>query len=157
MKVPFLFLLVLTLLPIAPLYALQVKKIDPKTQELALDNGSQIRFAGLILTPEAPKVLAVIFSKSDVQINEEKSLFIEGAPPAVYLYLKTSEIDFPSSGSPSVREPSIFLNEMLLRHGLATVDESVEFSRKESFLKIQDEARLSGMGIWSQEPPKKKS
>jgi len=40
------------------------------------------------------------------------------------------------------------VNAELLRRGLATVDDSRPFDRKEEFLEIQDDARTAGVGIW---------
>lgn len=134
--------------------ALRVKKIHPDTGILTLDDAREVRLAGIHLAPEAFKSLAILFSGQDIELDEEKEL--AASIPSVYISVKTIEIPFPFKVNTSPQASKLLLNEMLIASGLASVDVSKDFKKKEAYLKLQDEARHLAKGMWSEEPSVKK-
>lgn len=136
-------------------FALRVKQIHPETGVLTLDDARQVQLAGVKLAPEAFKSMAVLFSSQDIDLDEEKSLSAAAGVPVVYISMKAMEIPFPNKDNAQPRGAKISLNEMLVSSGLASVDDTKDFKKKDDYLKLQEEAKRLGKGIWSQEPPSK--
>lgn len=135
-------------------HALRVKQMNPETGIFTLDDTRQIRLAGINLDSEAYKSLAILFAGQDIEIDQEKAL-LENIP-AVYLSVKSLEIPFPFKANVSPRGTKLAVNEMLISLGLSSVDETKPFKRKEAYLKLQEEARRLGKGMWSEETSAKK-
>lgn len=153
---PFLYFFIVFFLFASSAQALRVKKIQPEDGILVLDDSRQVRLAGLHLAPEAFKSLAILFSNQDIELDEEKALIENSGTPFVYMSVKTLEISFPFKANTPPKGSKLLLNEVLISSGLAAVDERKPFKNKIPYLKLQDEARRQGHGMWSEESAVKK-
>ena len=59
----------------------------------------------------------------------------------------------PAKPSEVPDEQEVLLNEFLVKIGAAKVAEAQDFRYKAKFLKVQEEARKKGEGVWSYEVP----
>ena len=134
-------------------YAAQLKSIDPKTGVLTFDDGRKAVLAGVQLEDGALKTLASILSGKNAEFIQAAALGEGAEPSSVYLYVQSNQIDFPPKTGSVSRPVKLMVNEFLLSAGLATVSQDLTFKNRESFLRIQEEAKKQGSGIWSRALP----
>ena len=138
-----------------PVFAQQVHAIRP-SGILELDNGEKVILAGILVPEESMGSLAVLLSKKEISLDEEKSAGNDPAAASVktvYLYVNNQELNFPFKAGASPRTKKVMVNELLLTLGLARVDKEKTFRRKQDFLLLEAKAARQGMGIWSYELP----
>ncbi len=131
------------------LYAEVVTEVD-MDGTLTLESGKRISLVGIQMDSEGTSVLRVLVQGQDVTMQ----LIANSAPGAVeraYLYLKAKYLKFPTRLNEIPDEQEVLINEFLVKIGAAKVIETQDFSRKERFLKAQEEARTKGEGVWSYE------
>lgn len=119
---------------------------------LTLASGKQVVLAGVQMDTEGISVLRVLAQKQDLKFK----LIANSAPGAkefAYGYLKAKYLKFPPKLNATPGEHEVLINEFLVKVGAAKVDESQDFSHKAAFLKIQEEAKKKGEGVWSYEIP----
>lgn len=117
---------------------------------LTLESGKRISLVGIQMDSEGISILRVLVQGQDVTMQ----LIANTAPGAVeraYLYLKAKYLKFPNRLNEIPDEQEVLINEFLVKIGAAKVMENQDFSRKDRFLKAQEEARTKGEGIWSYE------
>lgn len=126
-----------------------VTKVDADGT-LTLEDGKQVTLAGVQMDTEGVSVLRVLAEKQDLKFQ-----WIANADPeakeCVYAYLQSKYVKFPAKLNEVPGEKEILINEFLVKIGAAQVDETRDFSHKAKFLKIQEEARKKGEGVWSYE------
>ena len=144
------FLLVLSLLP-AVLFAEGVAEVA-NDGTLTLESGKQVYLVGLQMDSDGVSVLRVLTRKQDLKLQLIKSP-TPGGREAAYAYLQAKYVKFPVKPNGVPDEEEVLLNEFLLKTGAAKVAEDQEFGRKADFLKIQEEAKAKGEGVWSYEVP----
>lgn len=119
---------------------------------LTLESGKRVVLVGVEMDTEGISVLRVLAQKQDLRFQ----LIAPSAPGAkefAYAYLKAKYLRFPAKPSEIPDEQEVLINEFLVKTGAAKVAETQEFSRKARFLKVQEEARKKGEGVWSYEVP----
>jgi endonuclease YncB( thermonuclease family) len=117
---------------------------------LVLESGKQVVLAGIQMDTEGLSVLRVLVQKQDLKLQ----LIANSAPGArefAYAYLKAKYLRFPARLNETPDEKEVLLNEFLVKIGAAKVAEAQDFNRKARFLKVQEEARKKGEGVWSYE------
>ena len=135
----------------SPLFAEIVKEVGPDGT-LTLESGKQVVLAGVEMDTEGISVLRVLTQKQDLKFQ----LIANPAPGAkefAYAYLKAKYLRFPAKLNAIPDEQEVLINEFLVKIGAARVDKVRDFSRKAKFLKVQEEARKKGEGVWSYEAP----
>lgn len=147
-KVPFFLLTVLCIFS-SFLFAEVVKEVDPDGT-LTLESGRKVVLAGLQMDEEGISVLRVLGQKKDVRIEVAAPL-TAGAKEQVFAYLQAQSLNFPARSNENPHSNEIMLNEFLIQTGAARVADAQMFSRKEKFLKLQEEAKKKGQGVWSYE------
>ena len=123
---------------------------------LELANGDTIRLGGLRLTSEAVHFLSPLLAGKEIELEYDPLWGVPSGPPVpkpAYVFVKTQELDFPFSPRASPRQKSVMVNQLLLGMGVARVDKSLRFKRRDEFFKIEAEARQKGEGLWSYEHP----
>lgn len=124
-----------------------------------MQDGKEVRFAGIFIPSESYPLLSVIISGKELDFEPEYSEDYRGpeSAEAGYFFVQTFEMDFPFKPESQPKETKVMVNELLVSMGLARVDREKQFKHREDFLKIEAEARDRGMGIWSYEtiPPKR--
>ena len=126
-----------------------VKEVGPDGT-LMLESGKQVVLAGIELDPEGVSVLRVLARKQDLKLQ----LIANPAPGTkefAYAYLKAKYLRFPAKPSEIPDEQEVLINEFLVKIGAAKVAETQDFGQKAKFLKVQEEARKKGEGVWSYE------
>ena len=121
---------------------------------LNLADGKSVVLAGIQMDEEGISVLRVLSLKQDVKLQLITGTSADGKESA-YVYLRSKYVKFPEKSGVEPGEQEVLLNEFLLKVGAAKVAEAQEFSHKAKFLKIQEEAREKGEGVWSYEFSKK--
>jgi hypothetical protein len=117
---------------------------------LTLESGKRVSPVGIQMDSEGVSILRVLVQGQDVTMQ----LIANPAPGAVeraYLYLKAKYLKLPTKLNEIPDEQEVLINEFLVKIGAAKVMETQDFSRKERFLKVQEEARAKGEGVWSYE------
>ena len=117
---------------------------------LTLESGKQVVLAGVLMDTEGISVLRVLAQKQDLKL-QLLSNSAPGAKKSAYAYLQAKYLKFPVKPNGVSDEQEILLNEFLIKIGAAKVAEAQDFSRKAKFMKIQNEAKRKGEGIWSYE------
>ncbi len=123
-----------------------------KDGTLTLESGKQVVLAGVEMDPEGISVLRVLAQKQDVRLQ----LLAQAAPEAkafAYVYLKAKYLKFPAKLGATPDEQEVLINEFMVKIGAAKVAAAQVFSRKARFLKVQEESKKKGEGIWSYEVP----
>lgn len=118
---------------------------------LELAGGSLVTLAGLEFPEESRRLFPVLLAGKDVEVQTDSSSVSGGAPAPVYLYVNTSEIDMPFPQGFLPHEQKVMVNELFLALGAARVQADKIFDQRESFLRIEAEARTRGEGVWSYE------
>jgi hypothetical protein len=119
---------------------------------LTLASGKQVALVGVQMDTEGISVLRVLTQKQDLKLQ----LIAHPTPGAkefAYAYLQAKYLKFPAKLNEIPDEQEVLINEFLVKIGAAKVVETQDFSRKAQFLKVQEEARKKGEGIWSYEVP----
>jgi endonuclease YncB( thermonuclease family) len=117
---------------------------------LTLESGKQVVLAGIKMDTEGVSVLRVLAQKQDLRLQLLANS-ASGGKESAYAYLQTKYVKFPAKLGEASDEREILLNEFLVKIGAAKVIETQEFRRKADFLKVQEEARKKGEGVWSYE------
>lgn len=117
---------------------------------MTLADGKQVVLAGVQMDAEGASVLRVLAQKQDLKFQLLARPAPEGKEYA-YAYLQAKYVKFPAKLQDTPDEQEVLLNEFLVKVGAAQVDESQDFSHKTKFLKVQEEARKKGEGVWSYE------
>ena len=121
-----------------------------KDGTLTLESGKRVVLVGVQMDTEGISVLRVLAQKQDLKLQ----LIANPAPGAkefAYAYLQAKYLKFPAKLDDVPDEQEVLINEFLVKVGAAKVVETQDFSRKARFLKVQEEARKKGEGIWSYE------
>lgn len=148
-------LCLLMVLPIAFMALMRMGRAE-QVQSIAedctmkLQNGQLVVLAGIRIAPEAKPSLLTLLGSKEVEVEYEPVLQpqLPSDIKPVYLYVKTSEVDFPFKTG-EVRESRVMVNQLLLALGAARVNPSMSFPQKDEFLKAEATARERGEGIWS--------
>jgi endonuclease YncB( thermonuclease family) len=127
-----------------------VKAIGPDGT-LTLESGKQVVLVGIRMDEEGVSILRVLVRKQDVKLQLIAGA-ASGGKEAAYVYLQSKYVKFPGKSGEDPGEQEVLLNEFLVKIGAAKVVEAQEFSHKARFLKIQEEAKKKGEGVWSYEP-----
>lgn len=135
----------------APLLAEVVREVGPDGT-LTMADGKQVSLAGIQMDDEGISVLRVLAQKQDLRLQLIASS-APGAKELAYAYLKAKYLKLPSKPSEIPGEQEVLLNEFLVKMGAAKVAEAQSFRHKAKFLKVQEEARKKGEGVWSYEVP----
>ena len=117
---------------------------------LTLASGKQVVLAGVQMDTEGISVLRVLAQKQDLKFQLIANS-VPGAKESAYAYLKAKYLRFPAKMNEIPAEQDVLINEFLVKIGAAKVVETQDFSHKAKFLKVQEEARKKGEGIWSYE------
>jgi len=117
---------------------------------LTLESGKRISLVGIQMDSEGVSILRVLVQGQDVTMQLIANP-LPGAVERAYLYLKAKYLKFPVKLNEIPDEQEVLINEFLVKIGAAKVTEAQDFSRKERFLKAQEEARAKGEGVWSYE------
>jgi Staphylococcal nuclease homologue len=135
----------------AALYAEPIASVEPDGM-VTLESGKKIYLVGIRMDSDGVSILRVLAQKQDLRLQLIKSS-APGEPEAAYAYLQAKYLKFPVKPDGVPDEEEVLLNEFLLKTGAAKVDETQDFGRKKEFLKIQEEAKVKGEGVWSYEVP----
>ena len=119
---------------------------------LTLESGKQVFLSGVQMDTEGISILRVLVQKQDVKLQLIANS-VPGAKEFAYVYLKAKYLRFPAKRNEIPDEQEVLINEFLVKIGAAKVAETRDFSRKAKFLKVQEEARKKGEGVWSYEVP----
>ena len=145
----FLFLLVGSCFFSAPLFAEIVTEVGADGT-LTLESGKRVSLVGVRMDDEGVSVLRVLVQKQDLKLQ-----LIAGSAPGArelaYVYLQAKYLKFPSKLNAIPDEEEVLINEFLVKLGAAKVAETQDFRFKAKFLKVQEEAKKKGEGIWSYE------
>ena len=117
---------------------------------LTLESGKQVVLVGVQMDTEGISVLRVLAQKQDLQLKLIANP-VPGAKEFAYAYLKAKYLGFPAKLNEVPDEQEVLINEFLLKVGAAKVAETQDFGHKAKFLKVQEEARKKGEGVWSYE------
>jgi hypothetical protein len=132
-----------------PLFAEIVREVGADGT-LTLESGKKVDLVGVRMDDEGISVLRVLVQKQDVKLQ----LIVNPAPGAkelAYAYLQAKYLKFPAKLNDIPDEQEVLINEFLVKLGAAKVVESQDFRFKSKFLKVQEEAKAKGEGIWSYE------
>jgi len=102
------------------------------------------------LDAEGVSVLKVLAQRQDLKIRQDTSITSENGSPA-YAYIRAKFLKLPFKVNTASDEEEVMLNEFLISQGAARVVEEQLFTEKDHFLKIQEQAKKKGEGIWSYE------
>lgn len=142
----------LVLFCIAPgrVWGEQVAEVRPDGV-IEFESGRKVVLAGIRLAPEAESLLQVLIQGKVVEVKYDKSFLRSNLndPDPVYLYVETSEIQFPFKQNLRSEEKRVMVNQLLISFGAAQVDRALSFKYREKFEAAQKGARLRGEGIWS--------
>jgi len=147
-----LFLLLPGLCVLAPFLFAEIVTQVGTDGTLTLESGKQVVLAGIQMDFEGISVLRVLTQKQDVKLQRIANS-TPGAKERAYVYLKAKYLKFPAKLNETPDEHEVLINELLVKIGAAKVVETQDFSHKDKFLKVQEEARKKGEGIWSYEAP----
>ena len=134
-----------------PLFAQVVKDVGADGT-LTMEDGKRVILAGVQMDAEGISVLRVLTRKQDLKLQ----LIANSAPGAkefAYAYLKAKYLKLPAKPREVPDEQEVLINEFLVKIGAAKVAEAQDFRYKDKFLKVQEEARKKGEGVWSYEVP----
>ncbi len=145
-----LFLLLPGLCVLAPFLFAEVVTEVGTDGTLTLQGGKRVALVGVQMDTEGISVLRVLTQKQDVKLQMIATP-TPGARGLAYVYLKAKYLKFPAKLNEIPDEQEVLINEFLVKVGAAKVVEAQDFSRKDRFLKVQEEARKKGEGIWSYE------
>ncbi len=112
---------------------------------LTLADGKKVVLAGIQMDAEGVSVLRVLVHKQDLKLQ----LLANSSPESAYAYLQAKYVRFPVKINEVPGEQEVLINEFLVKVGAAKVDEAQDFSRKAKLLKVQEEAKKKGEGVWS--------
>ncbi|MBI3313848.1 MAG: thermonuclease family protein [Candidatus Omnitrophica bacterium] len=127
----------------------QVHKISDEGL-IVLKSGTELRLAGLVLTPESfPILQSLLVHKQHVSLEYEKSPMNDSLAKPVYVYAETAEAEMPLKPDVHPRKKKILVNALLLSLGAARVDTRQNFKKKKDFIQLEAKARTEGQGIWS--------
>ncbi len=143
------FLLIGACIFSSPLFAEIVKEVGPNGT-LILESGKQVTLAGVEMDREGISVLRVLVQKQDVKVQLLANSALS-AQESAYVYLQAKYLRFPAKLNEVPDEHEVLINEFLVRIGAAKVASAQDFSHKAKFLKVQEEARKKGEGVWSYE------
>ena len=129
------------------LYAEIVTKVGADGT-LTLESGKQVVLVGIQMDTEGISVLRVLAQKQDLHLQLIANP-VPGAKEFAYAYLKAKYLKFPAKPNDIPDEQEVLINEFLVKIGAAKVAEAQEFGHKDKFLKVQEEARKKGEGVWS--------
>ncbi len=117
---------------------------------LTLESGKQVVLVGVEMDMEGISVLRVLAQRQNLKLQ-----LIANSAPGIhefaYAYLKAKYLKFPAKPNDIPDEEEVLINEFLVKIGAAKVAETQDFGHKAKFLKVQEEARKKGEGIWSYE------
>lgn len=133
------------------LFAQVVKDVGPDGT-LTMEDGKQVALAGVQMDAEGISVLRVLTRKQDLKLQLIANSG-SGAKEYAYAYLKAKYLKLPAKPNKVPDEQEVLLNEFLVKIGAAKVAEAQDFRHKAKFLKVQEEARKKGEGVWSYEVP----
>ncbi len=131
------------------LYAEIVTKVGADGT-LTLESGKQVVLVGIQMDTEGISVLRVLAQKQDLHLQLIANP-VPGAKEFAYAYLKAKYVRFPAKPNDIPDEQEVLINEFLVQIGAAKVAETQDFGHKAKFLKVQEEARKKGEGVWSYE------
>lgn len=140
-------LVICVMISVPPLLAAVVTDVEPDGT-MTLQDGKRVALAGVRMDEEGARILKVLAKGQDVRVE----LILgsqSGGKESAYVYLQSKFLKFPWKPSSNPEEREIFLNEFLVQLGAAKVAEDHDFGHNAQFLKVQDEARQKGEGIWS--------
>lgn len=115
---------------------------------LTLADGKKVVLAGIQMDDEGISVLRVLVHKQDVKFQLLANSLRDGKESA-YAYLQAKYVKFPVKIDRIPDEEEVLINEFLVKVGAAKVDETQDFSRKARLLRVQEEAKEKGEGVWS--------
>jgi endonuclease YncB( thermonuclease family) len=115
---------------------------------LTLADGKKVVLAGIQMDEEGVSVLRVLVQKQDLKF-QLLSNPAPGAAESAYAYLQAKYVKFPAKLQDVPDEREVLINEFLVKVGAAQVAETQDFSHKAKFLKVQEEAKKKGEGVWS--------
>lgn len=135
----------------------RVKSIA-KNGTLEFESGRSAQLIGIELRPEAMRILPTLLAGQELEIEEESGQVDPSSNiDRVYLYVKNKEIDFPFSQNKTPSESKKMINAFLISTGAAKVASNPPFKKLDEFLKLEEQAKLEGQGMWSYDTPAKKS
>ncbi len=135
----------------------RVKSIS-KDGTLEFESGRSARLLGVELRPEALRILPTLLAGQEIDIEEESGQIDTSTNISkVYLYVKNKEIDFPFTQNKNPSESKKMINAFLISTGAAKVSADTPFKKMDEFLKLEEQAKLEGEGMWSYDMPAKKS
>jgi Staphylococcal nuclease homologue len=117
---------------------------------LTLESGKQVVLVGVQMDTEGISVLRVLTQKQDLHLKLIANP-VPGAKEFAYAYLKAKYLKFPAKQGDIPDEQEVLINEFLVKLGAAKVAEAQDFGQKDKFLKVQEDARKKGEGVWSYE------
>jgi hypothetical protein len=117
---------------------------------LTLESGKQVFLVGVQMDTEGVSILRVLTQKQDLKLQLIAGS-VPGAKELAYAYLKAKYLKFPAKLNEIPDEQEVLINEFLVKTGAAKVDETQDFRYKDKFLKVQEEAKKKGEGVWSYE------
>ena len=117
---------------------------------LVLENGQRVVLAGVSLDAEGVSVLRALVQNQDLSFRDVAPS-AAGTKVPVYGYLRTKSLKFPPKRDAASMEEEVMINEFLISQGAARVAEESAFAEKDHFLKVQEQAKQKGEGIWSYE------
>lgn len=115
---------------------------------LVLEGGHQVVLAGIRLDDEGVSVLKVLARKRDLNLRKDTAASSAAKVP-VYAYLRAKYLKFPAKVEAVSEEEEVMLNAFLVSQGAARVADDQVFAEKDNFLKLQEQAKKMGAGIWS--------
>jgi len=117
--------------------------------EIEFESGNRVLLAGVRPTEEGLRLLAALLAGGQVDVERDDASIVAGATDRVYLKTTTRELAFPFANGEEPHQKTNSIQEFLLYHGAARVDNGRAFSRQAEFSKIEAEARAKGKGLWS--------
>jgi len=133
----------------SPLFAETVTAVGADGT-LTLEGGKQVLLVGVQMDDEGISVLRVLVQKQDLKFQLIANS-TPGAKEFAYAYLQAKYLRFPSKLNEVPDEQEVLINEFLVKLGAAKVAETQDFRFKAKFMKVQEEAKQKGEGIWSYE------
>lgn len=131
----------------ASAFADVVKEVGPDGT-LTLESGRKIILAGVELDVEGVSVLKVLAKNQDLRV-QKVDLSAAGSEEYAYAYMTAKSLNFPFAPDELAGQEEVMLNEFLLQTGAAKVKEGQDFLQKTRFLKLQEQAKEKGEGVWS--------
>ena len=120
---------------------------------LTLESGKRVALVGVLMDSEGASVLRVLVQKQDLRLQLIAHSASAGSSELAYAYLQAKYLKFPAKPNEIPDGQEVLINEFLVKLGAARVAVNQDFRYKDRFLKIQEEAKKKGEGIWSYEIP----